>query len=164
MILKENCPLYLRDVTFKTETVDSETRRIVVLSFRAEPFTRQMADSLNIARHLFSADSGEPFSDLVSINIGIAVPVQELTLRSGPDAPVSLTVRDVKVASTIAVRKDKENPVLSAGVVLNFPYPEAKDLLYLATNVNNQLFVTLENQQSQLPIDEPAGPKLVAAK
>jgi hypothetical protein len=159
-ILKQKCPMYLRDVTFKTETVDGETRRIVALSFRLEPFTREMANSLGIGYHLFSSDSGEPHGDFIAGTYGIAVPLQEIDIAAAPDAPVTLTLRDVKVSGSIAVRKDKENPVLSANLAISFAYPEAKELLFLAMNVNNQLFCTFENQQMGLGLDAPKEPAL----
>ncbi len=159
-ILKTKCPMYLRDVTFKTETLDGETRRIVALAFKLEPFTKEMANSLNIASHLFSADSGEPYGDFISGTYGISVPLQTLDVSPAPDANPSLELRDVRVAGSIAVRKDKENPVLSANLSVSFPYPEAKELLFLAMNVNNQLFNTFDNQQAGLGLDAPDAPEL----
>lgn len=159
-ILKNKCPMYLRDVTFKTETIDGETRRIVQLSFKLEPFTKEMANSLNIASHLFSADSGEPYGDFIAGTYGISVPLQTLDIAPAPDAPYSLDLRDVRVSGAISVRKDKENPVLSANMAMTFPYPEAKELLFLAMNVNNQLFNTFTNQQAGLGLDTVDEPTL----
>lgn len=159
-MFRENCPLYMRDVTFKTETIDGETRRIVVLAFKKEPFTKDDANALNITRHLFSADSGEPFSDFINGSYGIAVPLQTLEIASAPDAPTAITLRDVKVSGVISVRKDKENPVLAANLAVSFPYPEAKELLYLASSVNNQLFCTFQVQQEELALTTPEKPRL----
>lgn len=163
MMFKPNTPLYLRDVTFKTETVDGETRKIVVCSFTSQPFTREMANDLEIARHLFAAD-GEPLNDVISAQLAISMPVQQMTLKMAPDATPRFVIADVEVSKAVSVRKDKEGPVFAANFAVNFRYPEADTLLYLANAVNSQLFVTLDTQQGSLGLapgtdEKPAPPK-----
>jgi len=150
-MFKPNTALYMRDLTFKTETIDSETRKIVVIAFMSQPFQKDMANELNIGRHLFSLETGDPLDDIISVDLAIATPLQTMTLKMAPDQPSArIIIPDVQISKKITVRRDKEGPVLAATFTASFRYPDGDTLLYLANGVNNQHFVTFEQQQAEM--------------
>lgn len=155
-MFKANTPLYLRDLTFKTETIDQETRKIVVCSFMAQPFTPEMATDLDIRNRIFSAGTAEPLPDVLEAKIAITVQLQTMTLKMAPDAPSErIKIPDVQFSKTISVAKDKEGPVMRGNFSASFRYPDGETLLYLANAVNQQLFVTFDVQQGKLIPDAP---------
>lgn len=151
-------PLRLHGCNGKTrKDSDGQRRRVVVLTFQAQPFTDVMANDLNVKGRLFSIGDGSPLPDVASMALKIAVPGQKMTLFEAPDAdmPASVTVDQVDVSPILTVRADKEGPVYSALFSAEFPYPEAKHLLWLFHRVTEQVFATFEpSGQQELPVGE----------
>lgn len=156
MLLRENVALYLKGVYPTTETVDQETKKRVVLEFFIQPFTQELAQSLDVAGNLFTRSNGDPIDDIVACELAIAVPLQQMTMRMAPDSPGGRTFSDVRVAKTIKVRRDKEGPILAATIKVDFAYPAPDDLLYLFNGYLDQHYVTFETQQGSLGLSEPA--------
>ncbi len=151
-------PLRLQGCNGKTrKDVDGTRRRVVVLTFQAQPFTETMANDLNVKGRLFSIGDGQPLPDVASIALKIAIPRQRMSLFEAPDdeMPASVSVEDIEIAPILNVRADKEGPVYSALVSVEFPYPEAKQLLWLFHRVTEQVFATFEpTGQQDLPVEE----------
>lgn len=147
-------PLYLRGISPSTETVDDETRKILVLDFMAQPFTRAMADDLNIASDVFEGTTGNPNDVLVDAKLKINVPLQRMTFKMAPDAEGRIVIDDVQIGKTIKIRADKEGPVLTATISVTMRYPTGDDLLYILNGYCEQHFMTFENQQFALGLAE----------
>jgi hypothetical protein len=154
----DRVPMYLADLRFATERVtedeDQTSRRVVVPVFRIEPFTRDVAAKLvpGALSKLFEVGSGNPTDDLQKIELGLHAPLVTLELRQAGDTVPSVEVTDVRLTPRIVVRRDKETPTYSALLKLNFQYPSAKDLLFLAHALNTQLLVTLVEQQIEMDL------------
>lgn len=146
-------PLYLRDIRPGVETVDDETRKTLTLDFMAQPFTREMADDLGLGTDLFENSSGEPNDLIIDCKMKIAVAPQRMAVRTAPDAPGAHVFDDVEVDNTIKVRADKEGPILSARLKVKMRYPAPDELLFIFSAYTEQLFVTFEQQQTVLPLE-----------
>jgi hypothetical protein len=149
-MLKAHTAMYLEDVTFRTEPVGEETKKVVVCSFQIQPFTSELAESLGVRGELFSLSDGEPKKVIESVVLHVDEPVQRMAFSRAPDIAPSLTILDVKVNPHLKVRRDKEGPVLSALLKVSFYYPTGPELLYVANGVNEQHFMTFEAQQGDL--------------
>lgn len=155
-MFRENTALYLRGVYPTTETVDGETKKRVVLEWFVQPFTQELARSVDVAGNLFSRTDGDPIDDIVNCELAISVPIQQMSVRMAPDSPGCRIFENVRVSKTIKVRRDKEGPILAAHFKVDFAYPSPDDLLYLFTGYLDQHFVTFETQQGSLGLNEPA--------
>lgn len=155
-MLKPNTPIYLKDVTFTTETKDGETRRVVNLALRIAPFTAELAETLGagVRERLFRRGNAEPVDEIAEIKFNLTEPLQSLKLKGAVDVEADTVVlNDVKVKPIIRVKRDKETPTFEANIDVNFLYPTADDLLFLATSVNNQLVSNWSDQQGDM-LDE----------
>lgn len=155
-MLRPNLPAYLKDVTFTSKTVDQELKRICRLSFRVAPFTAELAESLSseVRRHLFRTTDGTPVDDIAEVKFNLTQRLQEMRIRLATDASRdAVTIVDVAVNPKIRVRRDKETPTFEANFDVDFAYPVANDLLTLVANINNQLVVTFNDQQTNM-LDE----------
>jgi hypothetical protein len=159
-MFRPKTPLRLHGCNGKTrKDSDGQRRRVVVLTFQAQPFTDAMANDLNVKGRLFSINDGTPLSDVASIALRISVPGQKMSLFEAPDdeMPPSVVVDVVQVSPILNVRADKEGPVYSGLFSAEFPYPEAKHLLWLFHRVTEQVFATFEPAgQQELPVGDEA--------
>jgi hypothetical protein len=155
----ERVPMYLADLRFGTERVqdgdDQTARRIVIPVFRIEPFTRELAGKITpgSVSKLFDLHGGEPAAEFERVEVNIASPLVTLQLRQADDTTPSATIADVRLGKRVAIRRDKETPTYAATLRLNFAYPSAKDLLFLAHALNQQLLVSLVEQQIKLNLE-----------
>lgn len=148
----EKTPMRLTGCNGKTtKNADGERQRIVVLTFQLQPFTAEMAGDLNVKARLFAVGDGNPLPDVASAALRIDAAPQRLRIFEVPDIekPSAESI-GVRVAPLVRVRSDKEGPVYSATVSLELAYPTADELLWLFHRVTDQVFVTLEAEQSQL--------------
>ena len=146
-------PLTLTDVSFTTETVDDETRRIVVLKFKLRPFTAAHAEDLNMRSLLFTASTGVPKPALMKATVNVAVNEQQVTFAMAPDqVDRRIVLRNVTVDPqvAVAVKHDREPAECEATIKLTFVYPPADVLLYLASGVNDVHYLTFEQEQGDL--------------
>jgi hypothetical protein len=129
-------------------------QRAVVLTFMAQPFTAEMANDLNVKARLFNISTGEPIPEMAAAKLKISLAPQRMRLYMAPDEemPVSVEVEAVTVSPTIDVRADREGPVYAGTFSVVFPYPVAKDLLWLFHQVTAQVFATFEAEQGALPV------------
>jgi len=146
-----NTPMRLVGCAGKQVKDGGDKRRVLVLSFQLQPFTAEMAASLNIKSRLFSARTGEALPEVLSTKLAIDAPMQTVSIRTAPDTPrASVTIPEVEVAPAITVRKDREGPVYSATLVILADYPSGNDLLFLMQRVTEQFFVTFEAVQGNM--------------
>jgi hypothetical protein len=157
-----NVPLYLRDVTFSTEKEKEETRKIVTCQFVAQPFTPEMAGTVDVRPRLFNLSTGAPLADVLEAKLAVNVGRQKLSISMAPDTAPSVVLRNVKIGP-FKIRADKEGPVFAATFPANFAYPSADDLLFLAHGVNEQHFVTFEAEQLDMLTDGTGAPALKPA-
>jgi hypothetical protein len=147
--------LYLKKIKTGVETLDQETRKLLILEFEAQPFTREMADELGITFELFEGSTGNPNDLLVDAKLKINVPLQRMSFKMAPDATGGrVVIPDVSIKNTIKVRSDKEGPVLAARITATLRYPTADDLLYIMNGVCEQHWITFEEQQASLPMGD----------
>lgn len=152
-MLKPNTPIYLKDVTFTSETVDQETRRVCRLSFRIAPFGAELAQTLGdeVRRHLFKTTDGGAVDNIKEVKFTLTQQLQEMRLKFAADATRdAIVIADVRVSPELRVRKDKETPTFEANFMVDFSYPTAPDLLSLVANINNQLIATFNDQQTNM--------------
>ena len=160
-----NTPMTLTDVTFTTEEVDEETRRVVVCTFALAPFTPAQASALNVKSLLFDSSSGRPKEAIETIVLHIAVPLQRVTFAMAPDQTDRRIVFDsVKIEEKLRakVKRDRDPLTVEAVLKLSFRYPDADELLYIANGVLDTHYLTFEAEQGDLLTspdeDKPAPP------
>lgn len=146
-----NTPMTLTDVTFTTETVDEEERRVVVMTFAIAPFTAPLADALNVKSVLFGSNG--PKEAIESVVVHIDAPLQRMTFAMAPDqGERRIVLQDVAVVSKLRakVKRDREPAVMDAAIKFSVRYPDADTLLYIANGVTDTHYVTLEAEQGDL--------------
>jgi len=146
---------------------DGGVEKQMILTVSVQPFTREMANDLKIGSHLFNAAAGLPHDDLVGIRLAVAEPRQCVTFYRAPDPemPVSIQLRNVKILSPIAIRRDKETPQLAASFDLNCGVPDPGPLHAFFTARHEQWFVTFVAEQGDMLDDvEDARPTMKRGK
>jgi hypothetical protein len=146
-------PMTLSDVTFTTEEVDEETRRIVVCTFGIVPFTGAQADALNVRSLLFDATTGQPKEAIETIVLNIDMPLQRLTFAMAPDQEDRrIVLPNVKIETKLRakVKRDRDPLMVDAVLKISFHYPSAAELLYIANGVNDTHYLTFESEQGDL--------------
>lgn len=156
-MFKENIPIYLKKVTFASEKKDGETRKICRLAMVIAPFTAELAESVGagLRRHLFKTTDGEALDDVLDLRWAMSVTsLQEMRIKLAPDQPGSvIVVQNCRADKKLRIRRDKETPTYEARFNLDFPYPIADVLQFLANNQNEQLIVSLQDEQTNM-LDE----------
>lgn len=153
-MFKSRVPIYLSDLSFKTDRSEEDKPRVVVCTCIVQPFTRALADDLahGIAGKLFTKD-GDPIADLLKVAFAIQTQLQHVWWYVAPDTDKpSMELVDVKVGQSVSVRKDGETPHYAATFTLQFPYPTAAQLLKLAHGLNTQFWLEFEDQQGELDL------------
>lgn len=156
-------PMTLKKVTFTTEVVDEETRRVVVCVFAIAPFTAAHAADLNVKSLIFDS-LGLPKDALETVVLRTDAPLQQLTWAMAPDQEERrIVLRTVQIESQVRVKvkQDREPAVVEATIRVNFVYPTADELLYIANGVNDTHYLTFEPEQGDLLTseDDAAPPK-----
>lgn len=148
-MLHAGLPVYLREVRFGTEKVDGETRKRVQCALVIAPFTAEMADELGtgIREHVFRRTDAQPIENLSEVKFKISHPAQQLRIRATVDSKDTILIENVKVDSDLKVRRDKETPTFEATIWIDFPYPTAEILLFLANQQNEQIVTTFLDSQ-----------------
>lgn len=153
LMFPPNTPMTLTKVTFTTEEVDDETRRVVECTFALAPFTPAHAEVLNVRSLLFDAGTSLPKTAIDAAVLRISVPPQRLTFRMAPDQVGGMVVfADVKIDETLRIKakRDREPVVVDATLKVNFVYPSPEDLFYLANGVDDTHYLTFEAEQLAL--------------
>jgi len=148
----EDTPMRLKKVTFTTEVVDEETRRVVVCTFGIAPFTAAHATELNIKSLVFDAQ-GQPKQAIESVVLRVSVPLQQLTFAMAPDQEerrVVLRTVEIDPQVRVKIKQDRDPAEVEATLKVNFVYPTADELLYIANGVNDTHYLTFEPEQGDL--------------
>lgn len=145
-------PMVLASVSFGTEVIDEETRRVVECVFHIAPFTAAQAEALNIRSVLFDS-SGSPKPALETLVANISVEDQRLTFAMTPDQTERrIILANVEIDGKLRakVKRDREPSVCEAVMKILFAYPTADQLLYIANGVNDTHYLTFEPEQGDL--------------
>lgn len=149
-------PMYLKDLRFSTETVDDEERKVVVVTLQLNPFNKALALKFvpGMVSTLFNGDA-KPADDLETAGLKLhAEEYLTMEVRKAPDLKrPTMEIVDVKLEKALKV-KVEEDTRYSATFRASFRYPEAKDLLTLATAFGTQVWVSFIPQQGSLLVDE----------
>jgi hypothetical protein len=151
-----NTPMTLTDVTFTTEVVDEETRRVVVCTLAIAPFTLAQANALNVRTVLFDATSGLLKEAIATVVLNIGVEDQRLTFAMSHDQGerrIALPGVVIDDKLRVKVKWDREPAVCEATLKIRFAYPTADQLLYIANGVNDTHYLTFEPEQGDLLTD-----------
>jgi len=152
-MFQPNVQMLLTNVEFTTETVDEETRRIVVCTFQITPLTSAQADDLHVRSVLFDATTGQPKEAIETIVLQVDVPLQQLTFAMAPDqTDRRIVIRDVQLDKKVRakIKHDRDPLMVEATVKVSFHYPTAEELLYIANGVNDSHYLTFEPEQGDL--------------
>lgn len=151
-------PALLTAVTFTTEEVDEETRRVVVCTFALAPFTPAQAEALNVRSLIFEASTAFPKAAIDTAILSIDVPLQRLTLAMAPDIDTGVVLDSVQVVEKVRVKvkRDREPAAVEATFKLTFRYPSADDLFSIVNSVTDTLFLTFEAEQLALGLTSEA--------
>lgn len=115
-----------------------------------QPFAKETADRIiaKAASKLFGRD-GAPSEDFKKADVFLSgnghYHLAEL-YRSPDNQRPKVATNDVKLAPTLAVRRDKETPDLVATLKFDFPFfgeDDAKSFLWLANAVHTQVWLSL---------------------
>lgn len=159
-MFKPNTPLYLKDVVFTTEVGKDLTRKVVSCVFMVQPFTRELAASVDMQNRLFSITDGEPLPDIIQATLAAPAGLKQMAFKMAPDqGRESMTARAVRIGP-FKIRKDKEGPVYACSFTASFYYPEPNDLMFLANGVNEQHFVTFNPEQDDMLTSAEGAPEL----
>lgn len=153
MFFTSRIPARIEDLHFGVLKEDDAIIKRVVMTLLVQPFTGDRAEELGLKRHLFALNTGEPLENVISTKLRIAPSIQKMAISMAPDAPDSVTIRDVSVDTAVSVRKDKEGPVYSATFKLSFDLPDAKTILWLAGEYTEMAYFVFE-PDGQRTIDE----------
>jgi hypothetical protein len=148
-----NTPMTLTDVTFTTEVVDEETRRIVVCTFNMVPFTPLQADDLHVRSVLFDATTSQPKDAIETIVLHVDMPLQQMAFSMAPDqTDVRIIIQDAQLEPKIRakVKRDRDPLMVDASLKISFHYPTATELLYIANGVNDTHYMTFTPVQPDL--------------
>jgi hypothetical protein len=148
-----NTPMVLTDVTFTTEVIDEETRRIVVCTFNIVPFTAAQAEDLHVRSVLFDATTGQPKEAIETIVVHVDLPLQLMSWAMAPDqTDKRIIINDAQLESKVRakVKRDRDPLMVDATFRISFHYPTAAELLYIANGVNDTHYMTFEPAQGDL--------------
>jgi len=148
-----NTPMTLTDVTFTTETIDEETRRIVVCTFAIIPFTGAQAEDLHVRSLLFDATTGQPKEAIETIVLHVDMPLQRMAFAMAPDqTDMRIVIEHAQVEPKLRakVKRDRDPLMIEASLKVSFHYPTGDELLYIANGVNDTHYMTFEPEQGDL--------------
>lgn len=129
--------------------------KIVVMTLLVQPFTADLAEELGLKRHLFALNTGEPLENVISTQLKIAPSLQKVGIAMAPDTRDSVTIRDVTVHNSVAIRRDKEGPIFAATFRLSFELPDADTIQWLAREYTEMAYFVFE-PDGQRTLDEAA--------
>jgi hypothetical protein len=156
-----NTPLTLAAVTFTTEELEEERKRVMVMTWTIGPFTPALAEALNVRSLIYSG--GQVKDAIESMVIATAVPLQRLTFAMAPDqVERRIVLRDVVVLERLRVKvnHDRDPVEVVATLKTSAPFPDAETLMYLANGVTDTHYLTFEAEQGDLltAVEEDAAP------
>jgi hypothetical protein len=143
---------YLDHIDHRVEkTKDGKEVKLVVLTLRVQPFTPELAVSLDpdVRALLFSMSDATPKPKLKEARFNLTVPRQQLAIALLPELAEQLVLCDCEIGR---VRARKERGVDGFGLVFYVSYGPAspRELEYVCDWLTQQRFVTFQPQQPAL--------------
>ena len=157
---------YLDDIGHRIEkTKDGKEIAMVDLTLRVQPFTAELATSLDpdVRALLFRMNDGEPKDKIKSIHFALTIPNQNIAIYlvpdgQGPIADQFLAERLIPDVEISGLRARKEKGVDGFGLVFYASFgPVGKDELeYIVAWYTQQRFVTFHPQEPVLDFSSAA--------
>jgi hypothetical protein len=159
---------YLDHIDHRVEKAkDGQEYKLVVLRLRVQPFTPELAVSLDpdVRALLFSMGDATPKPKLKAVSFALTIPKQQLTIAPLPELDGSLVLGDCAITN---VRARTEKGVDGFGLVFYVSYGPAspRELEYVCDWLTQQRFVSFHPQQPALdfagkrePDEAPAPPR-----
>jgi hypothetical protein len=155
---------YLDDIGHRLEkTKDGKEIKVVDLTLRVQPFTPELAVSLDpdVRALLFSMTDATPKPKLKEVRFNLTVPRQQLAIALLPELAEQLVLCDCDVSG---VRARSEKGVDGFGLVFYVSYGPAspRELEYVCDWLTQQRFITFQPQQPALDFaakDKAASPR-----
>lgn len=143
--------MLVKDVRFKTETVDDEERKVVVLALEIAPLGKKLAEALapGVVAKVFNGDA-KPDVDFAGVEVKLHGELMSVQIRKTPDSEASVEIVDVELGKTLKLKADNDADRYVGALTASFRYPAAKDLLTLANAVGTQVFISAQTQQGSL--------------
>ncbi len=143
---------YLDDIGHRLEkTKDGKEIKVVDLTLRVQPFTPELAVSLDpdVRALLFSMTDATPKPKLKEVRFNLTVPRQQLAIALLPELAEQLVLCDCDVSG---VRARSEKGVDGFGLVFYVSYGPAspRELEYVCDWPTQQRFITFQPQQPAL--------------
>jgi hypothetical protein len=150
------------------KTKDGTEIKMVDLTLRVQPFTPELAVSLDpdVRALLFSMHDATPKPKLKAVHFALTVPRQQLIIALLPELAEQIVLCDCDISG---VRARTEKGVDGFALVFYVSYGPAspRDLEYVCDWLTDQRFVTFQPQQPALdfanradaPLPRPAPPK-----
>lgn len=143
---------YLDDIGHRVEkTKDGKELKMIDLTLRVQPFTPELAVSLDpdVRALLFSMGDATPKPKLKACHFALQIPKQRLTIGTLPETADQIVLDDCEVGD---VRARTEKGVDGFGLVFYVSYGPASptDLEYVCDWLTQQRFVTFVEQQPAL--------------
>jgi hypothetical protein len=148
----DNVGCYLDDIGHRVEkTKDGKEIKMVDLTLRVQPFTSDLAVSLDpdVRALLFSLSDATPKPKLKEVRFRLTVPKQQLLIRMLPELAEQIVLCDCEITD---VRARTEKGVDGYGLVFYAAYGPAspRDLEYVCDWLTQQRFVTFQPEQPAL--------------
>jgi hypothetical protein len=147
--------VYLDGIDHRVEkTKDGDEVKMVDLTLRVQPFTPELAGSLDpdVRALLFNLGDAEPKKKLKAIHFDLTVPRQVLTVHLLPELAEQIAFADVDITG---VRARTEKGVDGFGLVFyaSFGPASPRDLEYVCDWLTQQRFLTFQPQEPALNFD-----------
>ncbi len=148
----DNIGAYLDDIGHRAEkTKDGKELKLVDLTLRVQPFTAELAGSLDpdVRALLFSLSDATPKAKLKEVRFRLTVPKQQLLIRLLPELAEQIVLCDCEITD---VRARTEKGIDGYGLVFYVTYGPASphELEYVCDWLTQQRFVTFQPQQPAL--------------
>jgi hypothetical protein len=148
----DNVGCYLDDIGHRVEkTKDGKEIKMVDLTLRVQPFTSDLAVSLDpdVRALLFSLSDATPKPKLKEVRFRLTVPKQQLLIRMLPELAEQIVLCDCEITD---VRARTEKGVDGYGLVFYAAYGPAspRDLEYVCDWLTQRRFVTFQPEQPAL--------------
>lgn len=159
MFSAEKTPVYCEGIAHRLEKRRGEDVKVVDLTLKVAPFTRELASSLDqdeygfIKRTLFSAHSGEPTGDIKAVEFNAPSDRQRVVCFASPDTEVPSIAFDQVRVMKFRARTQKDISGWSVYLHVTFGPVGRAELEYVNAWYTEQRFLTFEAAEPSLDFD-----------
>jgi hypothetical protein len=147
----DNIGCYLDRIGHKIDETDGHEIKLVELTLRLQPFTPDLALSLDpdVRAFLFSLSDATPKAKLKAVHFRLPIPKQQLLVRMLPELAEQIVFCDCEITE---VRARTQKNVDGWALVFKVAYGPAspRDLEYVCDWLTQQRFVTFQPEQPAL--------------